>query len=280
MTTSSASPVLRWLLILLLVLSTGTVNTAAARGRRQTTTTSTRTATVDTSAEKFARVARFTGRFNTFRDRAQHVLASTRQQPRVTEEVALAAIATIMYKTSARVGSECYARRKPGEKVLPSGKVKKIRPSFGASSLRKEHVTVTGDTVRLRFWGKSGVWWDRTIQDADLARTVGLFMAQPGKRLWQVPNEKGRLSQITESHVGKLFAEYDAQPKDVRTMLANQRLDAALARLPRPTSKRQAEKNLRTSITGVAKFMGHRPSTCRKSYLEPARLERYAAGLQ
>lgn len=272
-----SSSALRWLLILLLILST---SSTLAKGRSRTAAANTNAAGVDTSAQKFTRVSRFAGRFSDLRGRTQRILASTRQRPRVTEEVALAAIATIMYQTSARVGSECYARRRPGEKVLPSGKVKQIRPSFGASSLRKEHVTVTGDSVRLRFWGKSGIWWDRTIQDADLARTVGLFMAQPGKRLWQVPDRKGHLTQITESHVGKLFAEYDALPKDVRTMLANERLDAALARLPRPATLRQAEKNLRTTITEVAKFMGHKPSTCRKSYLEPARLERYSAGLQ
>jgi len=262
----------RWLTALtaLLVLL-GTFSATWARGQRQSP---------EAEAAKFKRVAGFSQRFDGFRSHTRAVLQSTRTAPRVTQDVALAAIATIMHETSMRVGSERYTRRAAGSKTLPSGKVKEVKPSFGASSLRKEHVTVQGDSVRLQFWGKSGVRWDRTIKDADLARTVGLFMAQPGERLWQVPGKGGRMTAITESTVNGLFAQYSAKPKDMRTMLANQRLDAALKRMPRPTSLRQAEQNLTGAINDVAGFMGHEPATCRTSYLKPSTLQQYTAGLR
>ena len=258
---------IRSLVTLLVMLSLGS---AWARGRQSPAN----------EAAKFQRVERFAQRYNGFTSQIQTTLKGTRTNPKISENVALAAIATIMYKTSMRVGSECYARRAPGEKTMPNGGVKKIRPSFGASSLRKEHVTVNGDKVRMQFWGKSGVKWDRTIQDADLARTVKLFMNQPGERLWQVPGKRGGLTQITESKVNGLFARFNAKPKDLRTMLANQRLDTALSRVQRPSSLRQAEKNLNSAITDVARFMGHKPSTCRTSYLKPATLTQYTAGLE
>jgi DNA topoisomerase-1 len=227
-------------------------------------------------------VERFRGRFGELKTWAQDTLRTTRTRTNAkpTRDLALAAISTIMIKESVRVGCEAYTKRKQSTKVLPSGKTKTIRPSFGASSLRKEHVEVHGDKVRLHFWGKSGVYWDRTIQDADLARTVSLFLAQPGERLWRVPGKNRGYAKVTEGHVEQLFHRYQAKPKDLRTMLANDLFKEKLGQLPRPTSKRQAKRNLTGAIKEVAEFMGHKPSTCRTSYLERSTLEQYTAGLR
>ena len=95
-----------------------------------------------------------------------------------------------------------------------------------------------------------------------------------------MPGQGGRPIAITESKVNGLFARYGARPKDMPTLLANQRLEAALGRMGRPGSLRQAEQNLTGAINEVAGFMGHEPATCRTSYLKPATLQQYTAGLR
>jgi DNA topoisomerase-1 len=239
-----------WLAALLLVL--GAWGAAWARGARLSP---------EAEARKFERVTRFGDKISSFRRQISQEV----RRPSLSKKTALAAIAVIMDRTSIRVGSERYACRSvPGKEA-----------SFGASSLRKKHVQVQGNQVRLSFRGKSGVAWDRTITDPKLARTVKMFREQPGERLWQVPGRDGQLRPVTERHVRTLFRKYGAEPKDLRTLLANHRLEQELSRLPRPCSKQQAEKNLSQAIKSVATFMGHRPSTCRASYLYPPRLQQY-----
>jgi DNA topoisomerase-1 len=250
----------RWLitLVLLVGLSAAPLWVHAQRPHKQQS--------AEAQARKFARVERFATRYRSF----QKDVARKLERPALTREVALAAIATIMDRTSMRVGSECYARRgKPGRKR-----------SFGASSLRKRHVRVEGDTVHFAFRGKSSVFWNRQIRDPALARTVRLFMALPGERLWQVPGSSGRLSQVTEAHVQSLFRRYGAKPKDLRTKLANDRYLAEVSKLGPPRSREHAARNQRQAIKKTAKFMGHQPSTCRASYLNPELLARYAVGLE
>ena len=56
-----------------------------------------------------------------------------------------------------RVGSEAYAR---------------ANGSFGLTTLRNRHVTVSGDALRFRFRGKSGKVHEVGVRDRRLARIV------------------------------------------------------------------------------------------------------------
>ncbi|MHC4815802.1 MAG: hypothetical protein ACYTFN_22245 [Planctomycetota bacterium] len=218
------------------------------------------------AARKFSRVRSFSTRLPQLRGR----VSSTLDRPTLNRQTAVATIVRIMDTTYMRVGSERYASKKAPDK----------KPTFGASSLRKEHVTVQGNTVRFAFRGKSGVQWQRQITDPQLARAVQLFMSQPGKRLFQVPSTRGGMSAVTERDVRSLLTEYGAKPKDFRTLHANRLLEAQLSRLPRPGTQHEAKKNLTSAVRQVAKELGHTPSVCRSSYLDGRRLESYASQLR
>jgi DNA topoisomerase IB len=161
-----------------------------------------------------------------------------------------------MDRTTMRVGSKRYAERLPKDVVLPSGKSERRMPTRGGSSLEKDDVTVRGDEITVHFNGKSGLYWEPTFRDRDLANTVRLFKTLPGKRLFQVPLGD-RLRPVTERSLRRLFARYGATPKDLRTAQANQLLDDALAARPRPTTLAQAQRQLKESIFEVATQMGH-----------------------
>jgi DNA topoisomerase I len=213
--------------------------------------------------KKFSRVARFETKLPLLRERVTRSLAS----PTLGKETALAAIVRIMDTLYIRVGSERYATRAGKDKA-----------SFGASSLRKEHVTVEGSTVRFAFRGKSGVAWRREVVDAELARAVKLFLAQPGERLFDVATAPGKLEPVTERHVRSYLAGFGGSPKDFRTYHANRLLESELGKLANPATPLEAERNLKTAVGAVAKQLGHTPGVCRSNYLNPSRLSKYLVG--
>ena len=216
-------------------------------------------------ATKFARVERFSRHLPELRTTVQARL----QQPKLDRATAVAAIVRIMDSVYMRVGSDRYANKKDPTK----------KSTYGAATLLKQHVQVQGDTVRFEFRGKSGVHWQRTLTDPQLARTIKLFQSQPGERLFQVPND-GQTSKVTAAHVRGFLSGFGALPKDFRTLHANRLLGEELSRMPRPGSRTQAEHNLTGAVKKVAKQLGHTPSVCRSNYLDGRRLEAYAAGLQ
>jgi DNA topoisomerase-1 len=224
------------------------VQISAAHGKGKSGTKKVRAQSPKAAAAKFERVERF----------RQSGLGKTRTKvtrrlakPKADRKTAVAAIVRIMDTTYMRVGSERYAQ--------------KSKPSFGASSLRKDQVRVRGDKVSFDFMGKSGVRWQRPVRDRELAGAIKLFLKSPGKRLFQL--ETGA---VTETDVRTFLQPFGALPKDFRTLHANRLLDAELSRLGKPTRAK-----LDLAIERVAAQLGHTPAISRRSYLDPMKLETY-----
>jgi DNA topoisomerase-1 len=201
------------------------------------------------AAAKFARVERFK---QTGLGKTRAKVTRQLKRPKADQATAVAAIVRIMDTTYMRVGSEKYAR-------------KKEKPSFGASSLRKDQVRVRGDKVSFDFRGKSGVHWQRTVRDRELAGAIKLFLKSPGKRLFQL--ESGIVS---EADVRDFLRPYGALPKDFRTLHANRLLDIELRRPGTPSKAKLDE-----AVRKVAAELGHTPAISRAAYLDPVRLETY-----
>jgi DNA topoisomerase-1 len=220
------------------------------------------------AAAKFKRAGAFAKKRNELRKDAKESLTD----PKLDKKTAVAAIVTLMDKTNMRVGSEKYAQREEKSVKLPSGRVIKQEPSYGASSLRKDQVKVKGNTVEVTFRGKSHVDWHREVADAKLAKTVKMFLEQKsGDRLFV--DDEGH--NITERDVRDVFATYGAKVKDLRTVQANELLDKELSKLDRPGSVREAETNIDIAVKNVALQMGHTPAVCRSNYLDPKKLDAY-----
>jgi len=209
---------------------------------------------------KFQRVERFAGKLEGLRTRIATQLAA----PHADRATAQAAILRLMDTGYLRVGSEKYAARSDN-------------PSFGASSLRKEHVSVSGDRVTLVFTGKSGVPWNRTLVDPALANAIREFMKLPGDRLFQYPTRSGSLVPVTESSIGAVLKPLGALPKDFRTYHANRIFTETLARQPKPSDAGQAKKNIETARHAAAAALNHEPETSEANYLDPKHAENHRA---
>lgn len=220
-----------------------------ARGRKQYRYHAAWRATRDDT--KFARTIEFAQALPALRRR----IARDLRQRGVHRDKVLATVLRLLDRTRVRVGNEEYAR---------------ANGSFGLSTLRRRHVRVRGDQVRLMFRGKSGRRHEVELSDARVAAVVRRCRDLPGQHLFQYV-DGGRVHRITSTDVNAYLREItrgDFTAKDFRTWSATvvvaQRLLAA-------TTMRRAV--LKSAVKAAAAALGNTPAICQRSYVHPAILQ-------
>jgi DNA topoisomerase-1 len=232
-----------------------------ARGRKQSRYHPAWRAKRDES--KFGRMAAFGRALPRVRRRVAQDLAL----PALSKDKVLAALAWLLETTSMRIGSEEYAR---------------ANGSFGLTTLRNRHVTVSGTALRFRFRGKGGRIHVVGVHDRRLARIVARCEALPGQELFQYLDEDGEPRPIESSDVNAYLQHAAGVPitaKDFRTWTGT--LIAFRELRSRPAAS-MAGVRARTVVTRsaetVADVLGNTPAVSRQSYIAPVVVEAFLAG--
>lgn len=154
---------------------------------------------------KFERLVRFGSLLPRIRRRARRDLA----RRGLDREKVLAAVITLLDATSLRVGSEAYAR---------------VNRSFGLTTLRNRHATVSGATLRFQFRGKGGRTEERDLVDRRLAAVVRRCQELPGQSLFQYVDDDGEARTVSSDDVNGYLRDAagteDVSAKDFRTWTA------------------------------------------------------------
>lgn len=146
---------------------------------------------------------------------------------------------------------------RPGSMKNTKAKVQ----AYGASTLRAEHVTITGDRMRFQFTGKKGVPIQHEVQDAQLAAYLRPRKAAGG-RLFNV-NENG-LRLYIKKHAGARF-----MTKDFRTWNATN-MALQLVNKMAPVTSEAAFKKARMAVAKqVSAHLGNTPAMALKAYIDP-----------
>jgi DNA topoisomerase-1 len=187
--------------------------------------------------------------------------------PEPTKTRALAAAFRMLDTANLRVGSEQYAE---------------ANGSFGLSTLRCSHATVSGDTVHLEFPSKSGQEWSSTITDPDLASVVrGLKRRGPRARLLAFRDDAGTWHPLRPADINAYVRERtggDFTAKDFRTLAGTAAAAVSLAkRGPTPT-KSTRTRAVAQAMRDAADALGNTPSIARKSYVDPRIVDLYNSG--
>lgn len=197
-------------------------------------------------AAKFDRCASFGERLPRLRAQVEADL----KRRGLSKERAVAAVVRLLDLGRVRVGNEDYAR---------------TNKSFGATTLRKRHAAVRGNTLRLRYRAKSGRTCTVTLTDRSLSRFVKRVHDLPGQHLFGWIDEAGETRPVTSTDVNDYIraAMGDAfTAKHFRTwgasVIAFQALVAAGGRLP-----------LKAMLEPVVAALGNTPAVARKSYVHP-----------
>jgi DNA topoisomerase-1 len=178
----------------------------------------------------------------------------------------LAAVIKLLETTLIRVGNEEYARD---------------NGSFGLTTFRDRHASITGWTVKFRFRGKSGKVHEIGLQDRRLSRIVKSCQELPGQELFQYVDGQGRRRAVTSSDVNDYLREVTGQAftaKDFRTWAGTVMAAWALRDLPPARSKAEAKKNVVRAVERVAGRLGNTVAICRKSYVHPVVFDAYLDG--
>jgi DNA topoisomerase-1 len=180
-------------------------------------------------------------------------------------ERVLAAIVRLLEVTLFRIGNSEYS---------------KTNNSFGLTTLRNRHAAVSGDTIRLAFRGKSGVWNESRVSDRRLASIVKSCRDLPGYELFQYLDEEGQRHTVGSAEVNDYLREISGEEitaKDFRTWAGTFLAALALRQLVQNTGDARAASLVR-AVEQVAGHLGNTVAVCRKCYIHPAIFDGYLDG--
>lgn len=186
--------------------------------------------------------------------------------PGLPRQKVLATIVRLLETTFIRIGNKEYAR---------------TNSSFGLTTLRDHHVTISGSTIQFKFRGKSGQEHEIDVKDRRLAKIVKRCRDIPGYELFQYLDENGQRQTVDSDDVNAYLREITGQDfsaKDFRTWGGTVLAALLLQEMGVGESESGTKKNLVQVVKEVAQCLGNRPATCRKYYVHPAVLDTYLDG--
>ncbi len=205
-------------------------------------------------ADKYARVLAFAAKLPAIRKQVEHDI---RRRDLSVDRV-VAGVIRLLDVGKIRVGNVQYARD---------------NKSFGATTLRNRHATITGSRVMLEYTGKSGKAQRIAITDRRLCNIVKQCHELPGQTLFQYLDDDGVRHPVTSTDVNDYLKRHAGEfsAKDFRTWGASAIAYGACARTA-------GEVTLKVILAEVAAELGNTPAIARKSYVHPAIIEAVQRG--
>jgi DNA topoisomerase I len=150
--------------------------------------------------------------------------------------------------------------------------------TYGITTLRKRHVSVRGNRVRLEFVGKGKSQVRTSLVDDELAAAIRELLGVPGRgRLFRYERD-GCVCDLTSRTLNEYVKAYlgeEFSAKDFRTWGGT--LLAAIA-----FAERNGDGHGKAAVTAVMKVvaerLGNTPTVCRQSYVAPAVVDAYLEG--
>jgi DNA topoisomerase-1 len=178
-------------------------------------------------------------------------------------EKTLATVVRLLDASLIRIGNEEYARE---------------NNSYGLTTLRDDHVDISGATMHFVFRGKSGKLHEIDVRDRRVARVIRRMQDLPGQPLFQYLDEEREPRTIDSGDVNAYLQEIARAAftaKDFRTW-AGTVLAARLLRDFGPAETiAERTTNIVATVDAVAARLGNTRAVCRSAYIHPAVLAGY-----
>jgi len=204
---------------------------------------------------KFDRLMRFGRALPRLRARVDRDL----RRRRLSRDRVTACVIRLIDLQFFRVGSPAYAKQ---------------HRSYGATTLRAEHLTATPSAVEFDFTGKSGKRHRRRVRDPRLARLIGQLLELPGPEVFRFFDEDGVVRDVRSRHINDYIKRHMGEEftaKDFRTwggtvIVAAQLLDLDPEELRSPRERKAA---LREAVEAASERLGNTVAVTRSSYVDP-----------
>ena len=216
-------------------------------------------------AEKFEEMIDFARALPRLRERAERDLRK-RGMPR---DKVLAAAMRLLDRGFFRIGSENYAEE---------------NDTYGIATMRKRHVSVSGDTVTFDYEAKGGQRRVQSIGDPEVARIAKALKERRGGGQELLAYKVGdRWVDVKSADINAYLKEAtggDFSAKDFRTWSGTVLAAVALAVAGMAAESKASRKRAKTrAVDEVARYLGNTPAVCRASYIDPRVFDRFDGGL-
>ncbi|MDQ2864635.1 MAG: DNA topoisomerase IB [Candidatus Eremiobacteraeota bacterium] len=223
---------------------------------------------------------RYHPRWREIRDETKYhrMLDFARALPRIRERVetdialpglqrdkVLAAVVLLLESTRIRIGNDEYAKE---------------NDSYGLTTLLNRHARVAGSEVRFSFKGKSGVKHAVSLRDRRLAAIVRACQDLPGQELFGYSDKEGTVRDVSSSDINDYIRRIsggDFTAKDFRTWVGTVQCALILANVEDAETQMARKREIAEACKLVAAHLGNTPAVCRRSYIHPGILEKFAA---
>jgi DNA topoisomerase-1 len=170
------------------------------------------------------------------------------------EKTKLTALAVaIMDKTAERVGNDESA--KGGH--------------FGVTGFKNKHIEVEGNTITIKYVGKSGVDQEKKFTDKLIA---GILKDCKGR----CDNKEAPILstddgfKIKADKVNRYLRDFDITAKDIRGYSANRLMTESLKNADISSDEKERKKKFQEVLKSVAERVGHQKATLKLHYLLPS----------
>jgi len=197
------------------------------------------------------------------------VAADLESSEGLTRERVLACAVRLLDRGFFRIGSEDYAEE---------------NDTYGIATMRRRHVTVSGDQVSFDYEAKGGQRRLQTIADPEVAELVRTLKQRRGGNEELLAYKDGRRWVDVKSADINLYVKQAAggefSAKDFRTWSGTVLAAVALAVSgPAQGTKASRKRAKSRAVNEVARYLGNTPTVARTSYIDPRVFDRFDGGL-
>jgi len=215
--------------------------------------------------QKFDKMVQFAAAF----PKVRHMTNEHLTLDGMPRERALATAVRLLDRGFFRIGSEGYAQQ---------------NKTYGLATMRKEHVSLSGNEVAFDYIAKSGKHRIQSVVDPQVARAIREMKRRraggPELLAYRVGSEWRDVKSIEINEYLKEISGAEYSAKDFRTWHATVHCAVALSVSSEVVSSATARKRaVARAVQEVAHYLGNTPTVCRKSYIDPRIIDRYDAGL-
>jgi DNA topoisomerase-1 len=155
--------------------------------------------------------------------------------------------------------------------------------TYGITTLQNRHLEVEKNKLVFNFVGKHHIKHRKILVDDELAAIMRDLKAIGGARkLFNFLDENGQARPLKPKDINDYLKQATApefSAKDFRTWGGTLLAAHELAEIGTAEDEKTLKKNVGEAVKRVAEQLGNTPTVCRGSYIHPAVLKKYEAGV-